>query len=78
MHYLCALDIISHIKALAGLRHNNYGLASLTQFPKKITKRAYHVSEMCTEGASSLMILHHTVVVENFSTAFTNRAIERS
>lgn len=46
--------------------------------PKKITKRAYHVSEVCTEGASGLMILHHTVVVEDFSTAFTNRAKESS
>lgn len=45
-------------------------------FPKNITNRAYHVSEVCTESASGLVILHHTVVVEDFSTAFTTRAKE--
>lgn len=40
-------------------------------------KRAYHVSEVCTEGASGLVILHHTVIVEDFSTAFTTEAKER-
>lgn len=39
-----------------------------------LKERAYHVSEVCAEGASGLVILHHTVVVEDFSTAFTNRA----
>lgn len=46
--------------------------------PKKLKTRAYHVSEVCTEGASGLMILHHTVVVEDFSTTFTNRTEESS
>lgn len=46
--------------------------------PMKLTTWAYHVSEVCTEGASGLMILHHTVVVEDFSTTFTNRAEESS
>lgn len=31
----------------------------------------YHVSEVCTEGASGLLILHHTVVVQDVSTALT-------
>ena len=41
-----------------------------------MSNRAYHVSEVCTEGASGLVILHHTVVVEDFSTAFTTKAEE--
>lgn len=41
-----------------------------------ITHRAYHVSEVCTESAGGLVILHHTVVVEDFSTAFTTKAKE--
>lgn len=42
--------------------------------PKKKTNRSYHVSEVCTKGASGLVIFHHTVVVEDFSTAFTTKA----
>lgn len=34
-------------------------------------KETYHVSEVSTEGARGLVILHHTVVIEDFSTAFT-------
>ena len=36
-----------------------------------LERRAHHVSEVCTEGARGLVVLHHTVVVEDLSTAVT-------
>ncbi len=43
-----------------------------------VLEKTYHVSEVSTECASGLVILHHTVVVKDFSTALTNRAKESS
>ncbi len=32
----------------------------------------YHGPEVCTEGASGLVVLHNTVVVQNLSTGVTS------
>lgn len=34
---------------------------------------AYHVPEVGAESACGLVVLHHTIVVQNFSTAVTER-----
>ncbi len=35
--------------------------------------RTHHVSEVCTESACGLVVLHHTVVIQDLSTAVTVR-----
>lgn len=62
-----SLEPISHSFAAFKQRNRH----NSTEGPLSLCPSTHHVSEVCAERACRLVVLHHTVVVENFPTAVT-------